>query len=81
MAGFVGNITAQALKVVFSGDDKAAAELEARADGIAKKRSAALEQRAEAMCPKFRNLQQLERDLGVRLPNGQPLRLTSAKES
>ena len=84
----VGNITAQALKVAFSGDDKAAAELEARADGIdkkvekiANKRSAALEQRAEAMCPKFRNLQRLEGELEVRLPNGQPLRLTSEKKA
>ncbi|MFZ2237019.1 MAG: DUF2884 family protein [Dokdonella sp.] len=84
----VGNITAQALKIAFSGDDKAAAELEARADGIdkkvekiAEKRSAALEQRAEAMCPKFRNLQRLERELEVRLPNGEPLRLSSEKKS
>lgn len=83
----VGNITAQALKVAFSGDDKAAAELEARADGIdkkiekiAEKRSAALEQRAEAMCPQFRNLQRLERELEVRLPNGQPLHLTIEKK-
>lgn len=83
----VGNITAQALKAAFSGNDKAVAELEARAAGIDKKvekvaerRSAALEQRAKAMCPKFRNLQRLERELEVRLPNGQPLRLTSAKK-
>ncbi len=88
IGNLVGNITAQALKVAFSGDEKAAAELEARADGIdkkvekiAEKRSKALEQRAGAMCPKFRNLQRLERELDVRLPNGQPLRLTSEKKS
>ena len=84
----VGNIAAQAVKVAFSGDDKAAAELEARAAGIdqrvekiAEKRSAALEQRAAAMCPKFRNLQRLERELDVRLPNGQPLQLTREKKT
>lgn len=84
----VGNIAAQAVKVAFSGDDKAAAELEARANGIdqkveeiAEKRSAVLEQRATAMCPKFRNLQRLERELEVRLPNGQPLWLTSEKKT
>lgn len=88
IGNLVGNITSQALKVAFSGDDKAAAELEARADGIdkrvekiAEKRSKALEQRAEAMCPKFRNLQRLERDLEVRLPDGEPLRLISEKKS
>ena len=88
IGNLVGNITAQALKVAFSGDEKAAAELEARADGIdkkvekiAEKRSKALEQRAAAMCPKFRNLQRLEQELDVRLPNGQPLRLTSDKKS
>lgn len=82
----VGNITAQALKVAFSGDEKAAAELEARTEGIdkkvekiAEKRSKALQQRAEAMCPKFRHLQQLEGELDVRLPNGEPLHLTSKK--
>ncbi len=88
IGNLVGNITSQALKVAFSGDGKAAAALEARADGIdkkvekiAEKRSAALEQRAEAMCPKFRNLQRLERELDVRLPDGQPLRLTSGKKA
>lgn len=86
IGNLVGNITSQALKVAFSGDDKAAVELEARADGIdkrvekiAEKRSKALEQRAEAMCPKFRNLQKLEHELEVRLPDGKPLRLTSEK--
>lgn len=80
----IGNITAQAIKVAFSGDEKAAAELEARANGIEKgvekiteKRSKALSERAEAMCPKFRALQKLERELDVRLPDGKPLRLSS----
>lgn len=83
IGGLVGNITAQAIKVAFSGDEKAAAELEARAEGIeksvekaAEKRSKALEQRAEALCPKFRALQKLERELEVRLADGTPLRLT-----
>lgn len=79
----VGNIAAQAVKVAFSGDTKAAAELEARADGIeksvekiAEKRGKALEQRAEALCPRLRAIQSLERELDVRLADGKPLRLS-----
>ncbi|MEO7917690.1 MAG: DUF2884 family protein [Dokdonella sp.] len=81
-----GNIATQALKVAFSGDEKAAAELEARTKGlekkvekIAEKRSAELEERARAMCPKFRNVERLQRELDVRLPNGEPLKLTRSK--
>lgn len=81
----VGNIAAQALKVAFSGDEKAAAELEARANGIEKavekitaKRSKSLEQRTSAMCTKFQSLQKLQDALEVRLPDGKPLRLGRA---
>ena len=78
----VGNVTAQALKVAFSGDEAAAAELEARADGIAasveravEKRSADLERRAMSLCPRLRALDRVESDLDLRLEDGSRLDL------
>jgi len=78
----VGNVTAQALKVAFSGDEAAAAELEARADGIAasveravEKRSSDLERRAMSLCPRLRALDRVESDLDLRLEDGSRLDL------
>lgn len=78
----VGNVAGQAIAVALSGDEKAAAELEARADGIDKKidkvvekRSKALEARAEALCPRLLTLAHLEDGLDVRLPDGRRLDL------
>lgn len=78
----VGNVTAQALKVAFTGDEAAAAELEARADGIEKsveraveKHSADLERRAMDLCPRLRALDRVESELDVRLPDGSRLDL------
>lgn len=78
----VGNVAGQAISVALSGDEKAAAELEARADGIDKKvnriverRSHALEQRALGICPRLHLLARLESDLDVRLANGKRLDL------
>ena len=78
----VGNVTAQALKVAFTGDEAAAAELEARADGIERsvdraveKQAAALEARAESLCPRLRALARVESDLDLRLADGSRLDL------
>jgi hypothetical protein len=78
----VGNVTAQALKVAFTGDATAAAELEARADGIEKsvdraveKQSAELEARAMGLCPRLRTLERMQSDLDVRLADGSRLDL------
>ena len=71
----VGNVTAMALKVAFTGDETAIAELEARAASIEKtveeaveKRGKALEQRAEALCTNIRALDAIESGIEARLP-------------
>lgn len=78
----VGNVAGQAIAVAFSGDEKAAAELEARADGIEEKveraverRSKALERRAEGLCPRLHALADLQTELDVRLADGRRLDL------
>ena len=82
MPEIIGNVTAQAMKAALTGDATAAADLEARADGIDKsveraveKQSAALEQRAQALCPRLRALERVQRDLDVRLADGARLDL------
>jgi hypothetical protein len=78
----IGNVTAEALKVAFTGDEAAAAELEARASGIEKsvdraveKQAAALEVRAMGVCSRLRALDRVQSDLDVRLPDGSRLDL------
>jgi len=82
MPELIGNVTAQALKIAFTGDETAAAELEARADGIEKsvdravqKQSKELERRAMELCPRLRALDQLESELDFRLADGRRLDL------
>ncbi|HEY6940058.1 DUF2884 family protein [Dokdonella sp.] len=81
VAEVVGNVAGQAISVALSGDEKAAAELEARADGIDAKverivarRSRELAQRADAICPRLRTLARLGSELEVR-PDGRRLQL------
>jgi hypothetical protein len=78
----VGNVAGQAISVALSGDERAAAELEARADGIDRKvdrivarRSHELEQRAKGLCPRLHLLARLESELDVRLADGKRLDL------
>jgi hypothetical protein len=78
----VGNVTAQALKVAFTGDEAAAADLEARADSIEKsvdraveKQAAQLEARAMGVCSRLRALDRVQSDMDVRLPDGSRLNL------
>lgn len=78
----VGNVAGQAISVALSGDQKAAAELEARADGIDRKvnriverRSHELERRASGVCPRLHLLARLESELDVRLADGKRLDL------
>ncbi len=78
----VGNVTAEALKVAFTGDEAAAAELQARADGIEKsvdraveKQAAQLEARAMGVCSRLRALDRVQSDMDVRLPDGSRLNL------
>ncbi len=78
----VGNVTAEALKVAFTGDEAAAAALEARAEGIERsveraveKQAAELEGRAMSLCPRLRALDRVENDLDLRLSDGSRLDL------
>jgi hypothetical protein len=78
----VGNVAGQAISVALSGDEKAAAELEARADGIDKKvdriverRRHELEQRAKGLGPRLHLLARLGSELDVRLADGKRLDL------
>ena len=78
----VGNVTAEALKVAFTGDEAAAAALEARAEGIERsveraveKQAAELEGRALSLCPRLRALDRVENDLDLRLSDGSRLDL------
>ena len=74
----VGNVTAMALKVAFTGDEAAVAELEARAASIEKTVEDAveasgkeLERRAEALCSRLRDLDAIESRLEARLPGNE----------
>jgi hypothetical protein len=78
----VGNVTAEALKVAFTGDEAAAAELEARANSIEKsvdraveKQAAQLEARAMGVCSRLKALDRMQSDMDVRLPDGSRLKL------
>ena len=78
----VGNVTAEALKVAFTGDEAAAAELSARADSIEKsvdravaKQAAQLEVRAMGVCSRLRALDRVQSNMDVRLPDGSRLDL------
>lgn len=78
----VGNVTTMALKLAFSGDEAAIAELEARADAIEKtveaaveQRSAEIERRAAELCSRLDALDGVESAITARLPDGSPLDL------
>lgn len=81
----VGDIVGKAVKVALSGDEKAAAELERRADDLERtlereveKKADALERRANALCPRIAALDRLESDLALRV-DGEPLDLIRAR--
>jgi len=83
----VGNVAGQAITVALSGDEKAAAELEARANGIEKniervveRRSKALERRADGLCPRLHTLASVASSLDVRLADGRRLDLAQIKD-
>lgn len=82
----VGNVTAQAIKVALSGDEKAVAELEARASAIEKnvdkvigKRAKELESRADALCSRVKELDAIEAQITARMPDGKPIDLVRVK--
>jgi hypothetical protein len=76
------SVAARAVTVALSGDEKAAADLEARANGIEKnvdrivaRHSKDLEARALGLCSRIRSLAGIESELGLRLPDGSRLEL------
>ncbi len=82
----IGNVTAQAIKVAFSGDERTVAELEARASAIEKnvekvigRRAKELESRADALCARVRELDAIEAQITARMPDGTPLDLVRVK--
>lgn len=83
----VGTVTAGAVKAALSGDQAKIAALEARADSLdqaidkeVNARADRLGARAEMLCPKLRELDQLQRQFTFRLPDGSPLRLIGEDE-
>jgi uncharacterized Zn finger protein (UPF0148 family) len=78
----VGNVVGKAVRIALSGDTKAAAELEERAERMEKTiedqveaRAEALEHRAESLCPIIADLDQIESGLALRLADGSALDL------
>ena len=78
----VGTVTAGAVKAALSGDQEKIAALEARADSLDKAidkevdaRADRLEARAETLCPRLHELDQLQQQFTFRLPDGSPLQL------
>jgi hypothetical protein len=78
----VGDITATALSIAFSGDEHAARELEQRAERLEERiereveaRAKALERRADALCPIVADLDRIEAQLTFRLAGDRRLDL------
>jgi hypothetical protein len=78
----MATVATRAVTVALTGDEKAAADLEARANGIEKnvdravaKHTRDLEQRALGLCSRIRTLASIEDQLDLRLPDGSRLEL------
>lgn len=85
VADMVGSITRDVLKDALSNDPSKLAALEARTSALDTTLDKAvevpankLEQRADALCPRLGELDQLQRQLQFRLPNGDRLKLLSS---
>lgn len=81
----VSTVAARAVKAALSGDQSQVAALEARAQSLESSIEKAVEipaerlgKRADALCPRLVELDQLQRQLDLRLPDGKPLSLMSA---
>lgn len=80
----VSNVTADVVKGALSGDSSRLAALQARTSALQATLGKAvnapadeLGQRAEALCPHFSRLEQLQQQFQFRLPNGERLQLIS----
>lgn len=79
-----GTVTASAVKAALSGDESKMAALEARADSLEKTidrevdaRADRLGERAQALCPRLTELEQLQQQFQFRLGDGSRLQLLS----
>ncbi len=79
-----GTVTANAVKAALSGDETKVAALEARADSLDKSidrevdaRADKLGERAQALCPRLTQLEQLQQQFQFRLGDGSRLQLLS----
>lgn len=84
VADLVSNVTANVVKDALSGDSNRLAALQARTDALDTTLDKAVEapadklgQRAEALCPRFSQLQSLQQQFQFRLSNGERLQLIS----
>lgn len=82
LPALIGDITGEAIRIALTGDEDAAAELEARAERMetaierdVEARAERLEKRAEALCPVVADLDGIEGSLELRLAGDQPLDL------
>jgi hypothetical protein len=82
LPALIGDITGEAIRIALTGDENAAAELEARAERMetaierdVEARAERLEKRAEALCPTVADLDGIESSLELRLADNQPLDL------
>ena len=82
VSALVGTVTAHAMRAALSGDQSQVAALEARADSLDKSIDRAvaapaeqLARRADALCPRLIQLDQLQHQFTFRLPDGSPLSL------
>ncbi|KAF1008222.1 MAG: hypothetical protein GAK28_01201 [Luteibacter sp.] len=82
----VGSVTSSAVTAALSGDTAKVAALQARATSLSKaldtemdKRSKALDQRANAICPQVNELSDIQQGWHIRLPDGSPLQLMTIK--
>jgi len=84
----VSTVASRAVKAALSGDQSQVAALEARAQSLESSIEKAVEapaerlgKRADALCPRLVELDQLQHQLHVRLPDGEPLTLMSMQRT
>ncbi len=84
----VSTVASRAVKAALSGDQSQVAALEARARSLQNSIEKAVEapaerlgKRAEALCPRLVELDQLQQQLSLRLPDGKPLQLMSMERA
>lgn len=88
VATLVSTVASRAVKATLSGDQDQVAALEARAQSLDSSIQKAIDgpaerlgKRADALCPRLVELDQLQHQFHVRLPDGKPLTLMSMEQT